>query len=723
VTTAYERFTDRLTEVTGYTPNGSKDWRCPAHEDHNPSLSVTYKDGRVLAHCFAGCDLDDVLKAIDRSRADLFDGPDERSIDGPKIVDTYSYTDEDGKLLYEEVRFVPKDFRVRRPDGMGGFIWNLKDCRRVLYRLPEVLEAVRNGRTIFVVEGAKDADALVRVGEVATTNALGAGKWRAEYTETLRGATEVVVIADRDQAGYAHARQVAHALRPVVGNLLIAEPKEGKDVADHLAAGYSPDELLAVMDPEEEPAPSQLVPSPGHVIGAAPDGLRLTDVGNAERFINLADGRVRFVRQWGRWIVWQEGRWVVDANDALVIELAKGVARRLMAMVPDLYDPERTSVYNAARRAESSSALTAMVKLARGIPGVLVEHEELDANPDILNCTNGTINLRTGELRRHDPADLCTQQCPVVYDPTAVAPLWEACLKRWQPDPDVREYLQREAGAGSTGRATETVSIHHGLGGNGKSKFFGALQHVLENYAVVPHKSLLVAARHEQHATVVASLFRVRLAVASETSVTDRLNDEQVKNLTGGDRLRARRMREDEWSFNPSHTLAMFSNHRPTIEGTDEGMWRRVRLIPWNVTIPECERDEDLAAKLITEAPGILRWVVEGAVRYLADGFKPPSQVMIATASYRAEQDTVTRFLAEVVTFQPGARVRTEALTAAHEAWCPDAGVPTADLGSHWRRVTAEMKRRGCSSDRSQGKRRWLGVELKRESEDAIAEI
>jgi 5S rRNA maturation endonuclease (ribonuclease M5)/KaiC/GvpD/RAD55 family RecA-like ATPase len=251
-TTAYERVTDRLRAVTGYTPNGSKEWRCPAHEDEKPSLSVTYENGRVLAHCFAGCDLDDVLRAIDLSSSDLFDEPAERVIDDrPQIVDTYDYVDETGALLYQEVRYFPKDFRVRRPDGNGGWIWNLNDCRRVLYRLPELLEAMRTGRTIFVTEGAKDADALIEAGEVATTNALGAGKWRAEYTETLNGAAEVVVVTDRDEPGYKHARQVAKALQPVVGNLLIAEPKEGKDVADHLAAGYNPDELLAVIDAEE----------------------------------------------------------------------------------------------------------------------------------------------------------------------------------------------------------------------------------------------------------------------------------------------------------------------------------------------------------------------------------------------------------------------------------------------------------------------------------------
>ena len=192
-----------------------------------------------------------------------------------------------------------------------------------------------------------------------------------------------------------------------------------------------------------------------------------------------------------------------------------------------------------------------------------MKHEELDANPYILNCANGTVDLRTGELRRHNPGDLCTKQSPVDYDPNATAPLWEKCLDRWQPDIDIREYLQRSIGAGACGLQTETLDIHHGNGGNGKSKFIGPSSAALGDYTVEPHKSLLVNSRHEQHATTVTSLFRARLAVAHETSQRDSLNEAQVKNLTGNDRLRARRMREDEWSFDPSHTLIMVTNNLP----------------------------------------------------------------------------------------------------------------------------------------------------------------
>jgi len=473
------------------------------------------------------------------------------------------------------------------------------------------------------------------------------------------------------------------------------------------------------MSPEDREGFSNNDPEPGdpdyeEQREMAPDGLRLTDTGNAQRFINLSKGRVRYVHQWGRWIVYNKGRWNVDANDALVTEMAKAVSVGLMKMIPEAHGKaEQEQIFRAGVRTQMRPALVALVSLARAIPGVIVQHEDLDADPYILNCRNGTVDLRTGELRRHNPADLCTKQCPVDYDPDATAPLWEKCLKTWQPDDDVREYLQREMGAGACGKQTETLSIHHGFGGNGKSKFFGAVQHALADYSVEPHKSLLVNSKHEQHATVVTSLFRIRLAVASETSDRDRLNEEQVKNLTGNDRLRARRMREDEWSFDPTHTLMIVSNHLPTIRGTDEAIWRRVRLIPWDVTIPTAERDEDLGEKLQVEEPGILRWTVEGAVRYLKEGIGAPEKILARTATFRGDQDTVSKFIADSgIVFSPGEEVPTSTLAELHEAWCADAGIGKQSIGGEWMRVAVELKRMGGASKRRHSGRCWAGISI-----------
>ena len=440
-------------------------------------------------------------------------------------------------------------------------------------------------------------------------------------------------------------------------------------------------------------------------------GDHFTDAGNARRFVDLTKGQIHYVDRWDSWCVYHQGQWIRDKGEVRVTELAKVVGETIAASLPDCDPAKWVATAKAAMRAESAAGIAGMVKLARGIDGVLLNWEVLDANPDILNVLNGTIDLQTGELRDHNPADLCHLQAPVEYDPDAEAPLWKACLETWLPDPNLREYVQREAGAATTGRHTETISVHYGTGANGKSKFFGALQHVLGPYACVPHKSLLVAERHEQHDTVKAALFRVRLAVASETDVTDRLNESMIKSLTGGDRISGRRMREDPWEFDPTHILVIASNHRPEVQGSDEGIWRRLRLVPWTVTIPEGERDPELHHRLMAEAPGILRWLVDGAKRYLAEGLDPPEAVRIATDRYRNAEDKVSRFLAETVVFAERASVRSQDIVNAHHLWWNENGSAGPAEG-HWRLVKDRLEASGARLRKSNGIRSWYGVGL-----------
>lgn len=222
---------------------------CPAHEDRSPSLSVTRGDDRALVHCHAACETSDVLAAVGLVERDLFDrrNGDTDTPERRRIVATYPYVDESGTVLSEVVRYAPKDFRQRRPDGRGGHVWSIGDTRRVLYRLPSVLAAVAAGSTVLVCEGEKDVEALEAAGYVATCSPAGAGKWSRvpDAVATLTGA-DVIVVADRDPAGYAHARDVARSLIGSAASVLVAEPAIGNDVAEHLGAGRTVDELLAV---------------------------------------------------------------------------------------------------------------------------------------------------------------------------------------------------------------------------------------------------------------------------------------------------------------------------------------------------------------------------------------------------------------------------------------------------------------------------------------------
>jgi len=245
--TAYQRLVDAL-ERHGSTVrrNGTGAMaQCPAHEDRNPSLSIApaREFAGAVTKCQAGCGTDDVLGAIGFTTRDLFDEPRDRST-GYAVVAEYPYVNEAGVVLFVQERRFPKDFRVKRPNGTG-WTYGLGDTRRVLYRLPEVLAAVNAGLPVWLVEGERDADRLAALGVTATISPLGAGKWRPEYGDTLAGA-HVVLVADDDPAGYAHARTVAADLTGKAATVRVVKAATGKDVSDHVAAGHTLDDLVPV---------------------------------------------------------------------------------------------------------------------------------------------------------------------------------------------------------------------------------------------------------------------------------------------------------------------------------------------------------------------------------------------------------------------------------------------------------------------------------------------
>jgi Toprim domain len=242
--TPVERVRSAL-EAAGSRRSG-RDWQCPAHQDHKASLSVREgRDGTALVKCHAGCQTQDVLAALRLDWPDLF--PEGRN-GKRELVATYDYTDEQGRLLYQSVRYFPKDFKRRRPDGPGRWTWALGDTRLVLYRLPRVLAAVEAGQPVYVVEGEKDVHAIERAGATATTIIGGVnGRWLPEFSRLL-AKTQVVVVADDDPPGRKRAAATAHAIAAVGGQVELVKPAAGKDAADHLAAGRTLADLLPADD-------------------------------------------------------------------------------------------------------------------------------------------------------------------------------------------------------------------------------------------------------------------------------------------------------------------------------------------------------------------------------------------------------------------------------------------------------------------------------------------
>ena len=435
----------------------------------------------------------------------------------------------------------------------------------------------------------------------------------------------------------------------------------------------------------------------------------MTELGYARRLIEVYGSKLRFVVAWNRWLIWDGTRWGPD-TDGQVQRWMKVIARTVTSAV--LLDQGDKDMLRAAKRAESNAGVKGALNLASTEPELAISPDDLDADPYLLNCRNGTIDLRTGELVKHDPALLLTKMAGAGYDPETSGPEFAKFLERIQPDEDMREFLARLLGHALDGTVTAHIlPIFYGDGANGKSTLIEAVMRALGDYADAADPDLLRARTFDAHPTGVADLFGLRLALLHESDAGHRLAEGTVKRLTGGDRLKARRMREDFWSFEPSHTFVMLTNHKPLVGGTDEGIWRRLRLVPFEVVIPPEERDEDLGAKLAFEADAVLTWLVAGYRAWRESGFAEPRQVTEATDAYRAESDPLGRFLEERCLLMSGMHVGSTELFTAYEKWCAaereDAGTPTA-FGN-------AMKVKGFENYRSNGIR-WRGVGLAEEA-------
>jgi putative DNA primase/helicase len=448
----------------------------------------------------------------------------------------------------------------------------------------------------------------------------------------------------------------------------------------------------------------------GETSRALIDRRNPTDVGNAERLVAAHGDRVRYVPRWAQWMAWDGTRWQRDHDHARVDELAKDVPRRLWKLVPDVHGDERKRLIQHATQSEADHRLRAMVRLARSIPTVCVDYEHLDADPWLLNCLNGTLDLRTGELEDHDPENLITQLAPVRYDANASAPMFTKFLAEIFPDQNLRSYMQRWVGYCLTGDVTEHVlQLCCGKGANGKSTLFAIFRALLGDYTAVFARELAIAQRFEQHPTAIAELFRARLATCVELPENATVDEARVKALTGGDTISARRMRENPWTFAPTHKIMLATNFRPNARADDDAYWRRIHVVPFDVTITADAIDRNLAERIITtELDGILSWALEGLREWQAGGLRPPSAVSSATGEYRKSVDSVDRFLREHgLTFEADLKVMSSDLQRFHTRWCADEGIKAEE---HWQSVTPRLRKHGAEPKRKNDLRYWIGV-------------
>lgn len=436
---------------------------------------------------------------------------------------------------------------------------------------------------------------------------------------------------------------------------------------------------------------------------------RHTDVGNARRLVAAHGQDLRYVPQWGTWLVWNGQRWQRD-HAGVVVERAKQVANNLFdeaRRIPD--DGERKRSVQWALQSEQAGRIRAMVDLARTAPGIAVMPDELDADAWLLNVRNGVLDLRCGQLHPHDQTRLITKLADVEYHPDADAPRWQRFLEHVLPDPELREFLARWFGYCLTGDVSEHKALFAvGVGGNGKGTAFNTVARILDEYAGQAAPDLLLRRRDDPHPAGVADLHGRRLVLASETAQNRHLDEALLKRLTGGDRIKARHMHKDFFEFAPTHKFVVATNHKPGIEGTDYGIWRRVRLMPFTVIVPDEQRDLGLEDKLVAgESEGILRWAVDGCRRWQASGLTEPLAVTMATADYRAEQDALGEFISDCCVLASGISARAADLYAAYGRWCEAMG----EHALSQRKFGTALRERGHENYRNNG-RWWRGIAL-----------
>ncbi|MBG6083266.1 phage/plasmid primase, P4 family [Zhihengliuella flava] len=397
-----------------------------------------------------------------------------------------------------------------------------------------------------------------------------------------------------------------------------------------------------------------------------------SDDANAQRLVQVYGHRIRYAIEWGRWLTWDGHRWITEPRGGgRVREFAKHIARQMP-------DTDKDDIKHK-KYSQSAVGITNMLTLAHTDPTITVSIDDLDNRPWELNTPGGILDLTTGHLGPANPEHLHTKMTATTPDPDADTSVWDTFLTTTFPsNPELISYMQRLVGYSMVGEVREhLLPFAYGHGGNGKGVFLETLVAILGDYADVVPAGFLMANRFQASVpTDVADLKGMRFVVSSELNEGDRWDEAKVKQLTGGDTIKARRMRQDFFTFKPSHHLWIMGNHQPSVESGGDSFWRRLRLIPFTHKVDDEDRVEDLQTILSTTyGPAVLAWAAQGAAEYHRDGLNEPAQVKEATQNYAEDVDTVGRFLdEECITDNPHLKTRTTALLKAYQAWCQGNG-------------------------------------------------
>jgi putative DNA primase/helicase len=439
--------------------------------------------------------------------------------------------------------------------------------------------------------------------------------------------------------------------------------------------------------------------------------LHFTDLGNARRLVKHHGNDLRYCFEFKCWFYWNGKLWVKDESGE--------VARRAKETIGQIYaeasriqeDSERTQLAKHAIKSESRSKIESMISLAKSEPSIPIASQDFDSSEWMLNCTNGVLDLKNCQLLRHEPSLYLTKNVSTSFDPDADCPVWDNFLDQvMNHDQQLINFLQRSVGYALTGSTREHVFfILYGTGANGKSTFLSTLSTLLNDYARQTPVSSLLAKKTESISNDLARLRGARFVSAVEVDEGKRLSEAIVKQLTGGDKITARFLHQEFFEFTPRFKTFLATNHKPVIKGTDHAIWRRIRLIPFNVTIADKDQDHGLARKLQDELPGILKWALKGCLDWQKHGLGLPEGVEAATNQYRSEMDVLGSFIDEICVTNDRSKVGATVIYEKYVEWCQ----ANREYAMNRRSFVSNLKERGFIRERSTGgKFCWFGVGL-----------
>lgn len=448
-----------------------------------------------------------------------------------------------------------------------------------------------------------------------------------------------------------------------------------------------------------------------------PDGFFATDLGNARRLIANAGDSIRYCHGLG-WLVWDGSRWKRDPDTKRVRRKAQEVSARLRSLASKADSEEKTKILQHAEYSERSGAISSMIQEASAMPELGIESTDLDQHPELLNTPAGVVCLKTGDLRPSDPTLLMTKVTGTGYDPKAECPQFMEAVRTWMNgDEEMVKYLQILAGMGATGHSEEMLFFDYGTGANGKTTYRELISDALDDFAVAIPADVMAQERFSNSNAPEPQKVRLmgaRTAICSEWDSRRQLDTATMKRLCNTGRITARTLNAEPVEWTPTHSLFIQSNHEPKVILETEGERRRVRIIPWLVTIEKDKRDSSLRSKLKAELPGILRWIVQGAMEYLAlreagKELPMPTAVNTATTSFVEKADPFHGFIEECCDVRDNLEDSSSGLYDSFISFCDEGGFPHIDR----RGFKARLEKHGLQSRRTSSGIFWMGIARK----------